>query len=296
MLAIENRDRYLLGLLHRNIRLATDGKAVSAAAAMHDEAGKPAHYIIEYVGGQEVCGVLPPRSNRVILRLAEDGLEQDAAFAQLSRRLAGQAGAAILTGFNSLPEAELGDIVAWARTLAVRWRDSGVPIVHLELADFPIPEQRWRVLRGLDGAFTSLGMNLDELHALMPGSAPIADKVQTVAAKLALDRVNIHADEWALTLTKADPDTELEALRGGCLLASTRAGLGRMSVPTGVPAGARLTPPPWPPITRRGSRCLVACAAPHLETPRSTVGLGDTFLAGTIIVLAKPETCKREVT
>lgn len=296
LLAIENRNRDLLGLLHQNIRLAIDGKAVPAAAARHGEAAKPAHYIIEYAGGREVCGVLPPRSNRVIVRLAEDGLEQDAAFARLSRRLAGRAGAAILSGFNSLPEAELEDVVAWARTLAVGWRDSGLPIVHLELADFPIPEHRWRVLRGLNGAFTSLGMNLGELHALMPGSAPIADKVEQVATELALDRVNIHADGWALSLTKANPDTELEALRGGCLVASTRAGLGRMSVPTRVPAGAKLTPPPWPPITGRGSRSMVACAAPYLSTPRSTIGLGDTFLAGTLIVLAQPEKREREVT
>lgn len=296
LLAIEDRNRDLLGLLHRNIRLAIDGKAVPAAAARHGEAAKPAHFIIEYVGGREVCGVSPPRSNRVIVRLAEDGLEQDAAFAQLSRRLAGRAGAAILSGFNSLPEAEFDDVVAWARTLAVGWRDSGVPIIHMEFADFPIPEHRWRVLRGLDGAFTSLGMNLGELHALMPGSAPVADKARQVATELALDRVNIHADEWALSLTKADPETELNALRGGCLTASTRAALGRMSVPTGVPAGARLTPPPWPAITGRGSYSMVACAAPHLPTPRSTIGLGDTFLAGTLVVLAQPEKREREVT
>jgi hypothetical protein len=34
---------------------------------------------------------------------------------------------------------------------------------------------------------------------------------------------------------------------------------------------------------------VVTCAAPCLAHPRSTIGLGDTFLAGTLLVLGQGE-------
>jgi len=42
-------------------------------------------------------------------------------------------------------------------------------------------------------------------------------------------------------------------------------------------------------LNRSGERCIVCCASPYLERPVATIGLGDTFLAGTLLVLGRAE-------
>jgi sugar/nucleoside kinase (ribokinase family) len=55
-------------------------------------------------------------------------------------------------------------------------------------------------------------------------------------------------------------------------------------VPAAPPAGAHYGPPPVPTIQAEGWR-VVTCPSPWLRRPLCTVGLGDTFLAGTLLVL-----------
>jgi ADP-dependent phosphofructokinase/glucokinase len=33
---------------------------------------------------------------------------------------------------------------------------------------------------------------------------------------------------------------------------------------------------------------IVTCPSPHLQQPRTTLGLGDTFMAGCLLVLGQP--------
>jgi ADP-dependent phosphofructokinase/glucokinase len=91
-------------------------------------------------------------------------------------------------------------------------------------------------------------------------------------------------------LTREDPERELDALAMGCLLASARAEAGWPVAKPHTPAAAGFACPPSPPISVcAGSGWhIVCCATPYLRDPASTVGLGDTFTAGTMLVHAGP--------
>ena len=73
----------------------------------------------------------------------------------------------------------------------------------------------------------------------------------------------------------------------GNLLAATRARHGRLVLPDGCPSGAMFGETPLPPITQHGRWTTLCCPSPHLARPAATIGLGDTFLAGSLLVLGQ---------
>jgi ADP-dependent phosphofructokinase/glucokinase len=225
----------------------------------------------------------------VIVRFEDDPLEPDPWFERASVQLAPSAGAAILSGLNALPAGSLPEVLARVRALARAWRAAGLQRVHLELGDFVRPTDMADVLAGLGGSATSLGLSRSELLKLVPGDDPVAERARSVAERFGFGRVAVHADDFALTLTRDDPEAELEALMTGSLLAATRARHGRIAVPDGCPPGAVFEEAPEPPISGRGPWHLACCAAPYLPTPTATIGLGDTFLAGALVVLSQPD-------
>jgi len=103
--------------------------------------------------------------------------------------------------------------------------------------------------------------------------------------RLGLSRVCVHADGWAATATLGEPWIELKALLTGCLLASARAEAGTLVIPRRAPSSAIYRAPPFEEPIRRGKWWLVSCAAPYLAAPVTTLGLGDTFMAGCLLVL-----------
>ncbi|MCP4384028.1 MAG: 6-phosphofructokinase, partial [Hyphomicrobiales bacterium] len=132
---------------------------------------------------------------------------------------------------------------------------------------------------------TSFGLSLSELAGLAgEGERPDA-AARRLAEAFGLDRICVHADEWALAVTRGEAERELEALELGCLLASARAAAGYFSVPNRLPDGVRFRKPPLPSSRKRDGWSIVCCPAPYLEKPAATIGLGDTFLAGTLLVL-----------
>jgi ADP-dependent phosphofructokinase/glucokinase len=52
-----------------------------------------------------------------------------------------------------------------------------------------------------------------------------------------------------------------------------------------IPPLADFLETPWPAITQDGNNSIVCCATPYLKHPAATIGLGDTFLAGTLLIL-----------
>jgi ADP-dependent phosphofructokinase/glucokinase len=56
-----------------------------------------------------------------------------------------------------------------------------------------------------------------------------------------------------------------------------------------VPANAEFHDLPLEKFSISGERFIVCCASPYLERPVATIGLGDTFLAGTLLVLGGAE-------
>ena len=119
----------------------------------------------------------------------------------------------------------------------------------------------------------------------MPGDTPVTGTIVATARRLGVDRLCVHADTWALTATRGDAEQERAALMVGCLLASTRAALGYPARPVATPPGAIFEQPPDE--HNGGDWNVVACAAPYLPRPATTLGLGDTFMAGCLLVLGQ---------
>jgi ADP-dependent phosphofructokinase/glucokinase len=128
-------------------------------------------------------------------------------------------------------------------------------------------------------------MSLSELVDLTGESSSPKLSAIRLAEAHGLERACIHADEWAFAVTRGDSERELEALKMGCLLASARAAQGYFATPQSLPDGARLRTPPLPAYQQRDGWSVVCCPSPYLEKPAATIGLGDTFLAGTLLVL-----------
>jgi len=78
----------------------------------------------------------------------------------------------------------------------------------------------------------------------------------------------------------------------GCLLASARAANGALVVPQDLPEEANFKTPP--PEETEGGWHIVSCPSPHLDRPRTTLGLGDTFMAGSLLVLGTGDTAAGE--
>jgi hypothetical protein len=283
LLALETRSPEQLSVLDPQLQIAQDGRSVPAKSIVPDHPNAIKTYIFEYTKDRPIGPVTPSRSSRIIVRFADSGLEHDREFELLSCRLAPAAGAAILSGFNTLGGAELGPVLARTRELASRWRSAGIPAIHLELAGYARPEYRDHALAGLTGCLTSVGLSLSEFRALIPES-DLARGMRALGERLRVRRVCVHADDWAAAATLDDPERERDALLMGSLLASSRAAQGRPIVPRAIPPGAEFGEPPALPEAL-GDWRFVACATPYLAAPATTLGLGDTFMAGCLLVL-----------
>ncbi len=286
LLALGHRDAEQMACLDGGICLAKDGQPTPARDIAPHGVPRPKIYIFEFTAGRPVGDTVAPRSSRIIVRFTDPGLEDDQEFEALSTALAPRAGAGVLSGFSAVGEDGLDQAVLRARPLGLRWRAAGVPVVHLEMAGFDTPELRDRTLAGLHGAFSSIGFSQSEYRALVPGGAPETASIVAAAERLGVDRLCIHADAWAIAATRGDPDQERTALMMGCLLASTRAAQGRPARPAALDPAAVFEPPPEE--ARGGPWNIVACAAPYLPQPATTLGLGDTFMAGCLLVLGQP--------
>jgi ADP-dependent phosphofructokinase/glucokinase len=285
LVALEDRSAGQLAVLHPDTLVATDAGVAPVSSAAPEGGERPPHYIFEFTAGESVGADRLPRSSRTIVRFDHDRLQHDAAFVRASVANAGDAGAGILCGFNEVPPERAAEELDYAAGVAAAWRNAGLSIVHLELGGFPSAALRDLTLTRLLPVVTSVGMSLSELADLYGESESPELNAIRLAEAHGLGRVCIHADEWALAVTRGDAERELEALETGCLLASARAAHGYFATPESLPQGAQLRAPPLPASQRRGGWSVACCPAPYLQKPAATIGLGDTFLAGTLLVL-----------
>ncbi|MBB3935619.1 ADP-dependent glucokinase/phosphofructokinase [Aureimonas phyllosphaerae] len=293
---LSDRSAHMLARLPGNLLLAEGERTVRARSVQPRGARRPDIYIFEYTAGRAVGDCMPNRSSRIIVRFGDPGLEKDAAFDGLTPHLAPEAGTGLVAGFNCVPPADLDDELARVFSLTRRWRDAGLSTVHLEMSTFEDAALRDRVLDGARGAVTSLGMSHSELRDLAPGvaDADMASTMRTLGERLGLDRVCVHADHWALTVTRRDADVEREALMAGCLVASTRSMAGQPAVPEGVADGATFHRPPVRDGALGGGWTSVAVPSPYHPAPLTTLGLGDTFTAGCLLVLGSAGSAGRQ--
>jgi len=288
VMALLDRSADQLAVLHPAIDIVgRDGGLISVCDVAPSGAGKPAHYIVEYWAGRPLPDFMPDRSTRIIVRFADEEIEHDAMFEKYSRAMGTCVGAALLSSPNAVEADRLPGALDFIASFAAAWKEAGL-IVHLELGEFAVPGGLEQTLRKLSGRVTSIGLNFNEMRSvgLYPG-IPEA-QMSAFAERHGLSRLVVHADPWALAVTREDPERELDALAMGCLLASARAEAGQPVAKPRAPATASFARPPLPPISSSaGSEWrLVCCPAPHLRNPVSTIGLGDTFTAGMMLVHA----------
>ena len=291
VIALADRSAGQLAVLHPAVKLiGKNGTLVAAGDVRPSGAGKPAHYIVEYSAGRPLPDFTPQRSTRVIVRFAPEDLEDDPLFERYGRTLAAGAGAALLSSPNAVGAERLPSALDRMASFARAWKDAGIN-VHLELGEYPIPGALDKTLRRMTGSVTSIGLNFNELCSIGLDPAALETQMAAFAERHDLSRLVVHADPWALALTREDPELELDALAMGCLLASARAATGRPVAHPRAPAAVEFVRPPHPPISADVGPGwhVVCCAAPYLRNPVSTIGLGDTFTAGTMLVHAGPK-------
>ncbi|MEV7756602.1 ADP-dependent glucokinase/phosphofructokinase [Microbacterium sp. NPDC089180] len=228
--------------------------------------------------------IVTRRSTRIILRAPARPLDLDDAFAAYveDHRLT----TVLLSGFQTAEPAAVEPTRAWFLQ-RFAWLADRPRLVHFEIAEYESHEHARSAVAGLTGFANSLGMSLSELGQLSSVSDPVEAAI-AIANELGLDRVSVHADDFAFVVTTGDPALEEEALLAGCLLAASRAVTGAPVLPREMPAGTTLSP--LPASLRRESPDpryrLVAVPSPYTPSPRVTLGLGDTFVAGMLLALA----------
>ena len=285
LMSLEDRGQRQLSVLHPGIGVAVKHGVAKSGNIPAMERTKPAHYIFEFTAGTQLGSTILKRSSRTIVRFGGEHLDADPDFVRESIAAAGEAGAGILSGMNEIQEDYIDESLYQTVGLTRAWKERGLKLIHLEVGDYETDDTRKRVLNLLSGIITSLGMSYAELSAILPGEGEPIEKAYALAKELDLRRLCVHSDTWALGVTKDDPERELDALLCGSLLASVRAEKGIPSWPVGLPKNAEFRDLAWKSFLNIGSRCVVSCVTPYIERPAGTIGLGDTFLAGTLLVL-----------
>ena len=283
LISLEDRSAKQLSVIHPDILIADASGLRRCGDLAPHSASKPPHCIFEVTAGERVGPKVAQRSTRTIVRFLDEHLDRDPDFARESIRLADRATSAVICGFNELADQYLDEELTNSCHLLSEWRRRGISLIHLELGGYENAVARDQVFSTLGPFITSLGMSHSELREF--GSEDEIEQASKLRAKFDLDRVCIHADEWALSVTRNDPENELKSLISGSLLAACRAERGQTCVPARIPPLAEFLAPPWPAITQDGNISIVCCATPHLKHPTATIGLGDTFLAGTLLIL-----------
>ncbi len=281
VLALADRSAEQLAVIEPQALVCAVGTTVPASAIT--PRGTPAklpHCILEFTAGVAHPDLTIGRSSRIILRFGDEPVERDEEYLALTPELAAGAGAGLVSGLNGLGDDNYPER-AWVLALIRAWSQAGLPVIHHELAEFP-SVVRLREAAEL-GTVTSVGLSLSELFMLAGGSGDPRLLARDVARRCGAARVIVHADDWALAVHRGDPGEQAAVLLAGNTLAAARARAGRPVAELAPSPDATYTAD-RPGDTPLGDGWRATCVpAPHLRAPASTVGLGDTFVAGMLL-------------
>lgn len=287
LIPLEDRTAPMLAQIPPGVLITKGDRLVQAADILPSREPVPEIYIFEYTAGRPVVDIVPRRSSRIIVRFSDRGIQRDPAFEAISHRLVPKAAAALVSGFNDEAAETVGAASRHVFAMTRAWKAAGLATIHFELAGYVSQAALGEALANAAGAVTSLGMSHSELLGIEPSAEHPMAAMLALGERLGLDRVCVHADTWAASITAGDPEIELRALMAGCAVASARAATGTpVAVPRLDPA-AHFDALPFESPVRLGRWTFVACAAPYLEAPATTLGLGDSFTAGSLLVLGR---------
>jgi ADP-dependent phosphofructokinase/glucokinase len=281
VLALGDRSVEQLAVIDPRTGICADGVVVAAGSLVASGAPtKLPHCVLEFMAGTR-CGTLAvPRSSRIILRFGDEPIERDEQFFHMAPALAAGAGAALLSGLNSLPD-DGGHDRQWLVALSRSLSQAGLAVIHHELGEFSTLARLHQAV-GL-GLGTSLGLSLSELFMLAGGQGDPCLLAQQVANQHGARRVIVHADHWALAVHRSDPKHQESVLLAGNAFAAARA---RKGEPTAAldPAEEAIYTDDLPPSDALHDGWQATCMpTPHLRQPKGTIGLGDTFTAGVLL-------------
>ena len=281
VLALADRSAEQLAVLDPRTGLCADDMVVPAGSLVGSGAPtKLPHCILEFTAGTAFGALSVPRSSRIILRFSDEPIERDEQFFDMAPVLAESAGAALLSGLNSLPDDGHRDR-QWLVELASSWSRTGLEVIHHELSEFPSLARLHEAVRL--GLATSLGLSLSELYTLANRQGDPRLLAKQVAMRHGARRIIVHADHWALSVHRDDPEHQEHVLLAGNAFAAARASNGR---PLAVldPAEEAVFTDDLPSSNVLEDGWHATCVpAPYLHRPASTIGLGDTFCAGALL-------------
>ncbi|MDX3926150.1 MAG: ADP-dependent glucokinase/phosphofructokinase [Shinella sp.] len=287
LIALEDRHQQMLNQIPPGVLLASAGEMKTVEALTPAGRHIPEIFIFEYTAGRPLGGFVPSRSSRVIIRFGDRGIQRDADFESMSMRLAPAAAAGLLSGLNDEPLNNTASASRHVFALSRAWKAAGLRTIHFELAGYASQAAVEDVLSHAAGSVTSIGMSHSELLAMDPAAHHPMEALIALGERLKLDRVCVHADTWAASVTLNDPREEELALMAGCAIAGARAANGAPVGTVAIHPQAEFHPVPFDTPIRRDRWTFVACASPYMEKPATTLGLGDSFTAGCLLILGR---------
>lgn len=287
LVALEDRHALMLRQIPSGVLLADKGELKPADKVQACGPHIPEIFIFEFTAGRAIGTVVPTRSSRVVVRFLDRGIQHDGDFEALSRRLASSAAAGLLSGLNDEAVENVGAASRHVFSLGRDWKAAGLRTIHFELAGYVSQQAVEELLSHAGGAITSLGMSHSELLAMDPSADHPMEALIALGERLGVERVCVHADTWAAAVTLNDPAEEELALMAGCAIASARAANGAPAKTIDIAPAAEFHPLPFETPVRRGRWTFVACASPYLDRPATTLGLGDSFTAGCLLILGR---------
>ena len=287
LVALEDRHALMLRQIPPGVLLADKGELKPPDRVQASGPHIPEIFIFEFTAGRAIGAVMPTRSSRVVVRFRDRGIQHDGDFEALSRRLASSAAAGLLSGLNDEAAENVSAASRHVFALGRDWKAAGLKTIHFELAGYVSQQAVEELLSHTSGAITSLGMSHSELLAMNPSAHHPVEALIALGERLGLERVCVHADTWAAAVTLNDPGEEELALMAGCAIASARAANGAPARDLAIAPSAAFHPLPFETPVRRGRWTFVACASPYLDRPATTLGLGDSFTAGCLLILGR---------
>ncbi|MFA3916706.1 ADP-dependent glucokinase/phosphofructokinase [Ruegeria hyattellae] len=291
LVALGKRYEGLLTILPAGVHLALEQEMVEGRFLSPTAPPEPEIFIFEFSAGETIAAKPIPRSSRIIVRFDDPGLERDREFEHFSANLR-QKTVALVGGLGSVPVDRISNELAYLEPLTATWRANGIQLLHLELGGYCDKDALASVLDRANVIATSIGMSAAEFPDVSGDSAATPETMLACATRLGVTRLCVHADEWAASVSRNAANAERDALIFASLLAAARAERGQPTSVVSLPVGARFHDPPFASRTLPGGWTYVSVATPYLQRPRATIGLGDTFSAGCLMVLGQRQAVK----
>lgn len=284
LLSLQNRSERQLTATAGGISLAEPGGATVLVrnAGVRPYAAVPSNHVLEFPAGLRAGGVTVARASRIMMIFAKKRLQLDVSFASASPQFVA-GGVGLVSGFNGLGE-DAGEQIAAVTETVREWKDAGARLVHLELADYSSRTELVEVLNLCAAPVDSIGMNASEFAQLIGGRGDLATEAGVFGDAHGFSRVVIHGDRWAMSVHHGDPKVESVALMAGCVAAANRAEVGAPRARWSLPEAAQFASEIPPQQVLASGRSVTVVASPFLEHPRSTIGLGDTFVSGDLLI------------